>query len=462
MVMPSSIQLPLDVPEMVFGVSGEGEIRRSVLPSGIRILSERVPGARSVTLGYWVAVGSRDEVEGAVDGSGDHAGSLGSTHFLEHLLFKGTPTRTAFDIAEAFDGVGGEHNAATAKEYTCYYAKIRDHDLEMAVTVMSDMITSSVIDSQEFETERGVILEELAMAEDDPSDVAHERLFESVLGAHPLGRPIGGNPDTIRAASRDAVFEHYQANYRPNDIVITAAGSLEHDQLVAWVTRELENAGWDLSVAATPVSRRPRTVSAITRGEAFTSINRPIEQANIAIGMPGITMTDERRPVMSTLNAILGGGMSSRLFQEVREKRGLAYSVYSFASGYSDAGVFGMFAGASPTKAAEVVRVMLAELDSIAASGVTEAEVKRVKGQLAGSTALALEDTDTRMSRLGRAEIGHGEFFDYDTSIEILEAVTAAQVQALAADLAGRELSIVAVGKADATALEKIVQERRA
>lgn len=460
--MPSSILLPLDVPEMVFGVSGEGEIRRSVLPSGIRILSERVPGARSVTLGYWVAVGSRDEVAAEDGATGAHAGSLGSTHFLEHLLFKGTPTRTAFDIAEAFDGVGGEHNAVTSKEYTCYYAKIRDRDLEMAVTVMSDMITSSVIDAQEFETERGVILEELAMAEDDPSDVAHERLFETVLGDHPLGRPIGGNPDTIRAASRDAVVEHYRANYRPNDIVISAAGSLDHDQLVAWVTRELEAAGWDLNISAAPVARRPRTTSSVTRSEAFVSIDRPIEQANIAIGMPGITMTDARRPVMSTLNAILGGGMSSRLFQEVREKRGLAYTVYSFASGYSDAGVFGMFAGASPKNAAEVVRVMLAELESIAASGVTDAEMARVKGQLAGSTALALEDTDTRMSRLGRAEIGHGEFFDYDTSISILEAVTASQVQELAADLARQELSIVSVGKADAAKLEKIVEERSA
>jgi predicted Zn-dependent peptidase len=458
--MPSSIQLPLDVPEMVFGVSGEGQIRRSVLPSGIRVLSERVPGSRSVTLGYWVAVGSRDEIAAEDGAGGDHAGSLGSTHFLEHLLFKGTPTRSAFDIAEAFDGVGGEHNAVTAKEYTCYYAKIRDRDLEMAVTVMSDMIASSVIDADEFETERGVILEELAMAEDDPSDVAHERLFEAVLGEHPLGRPIGGNPDTIRAASRDAVVAHYRANYRPNDIVITAAGSLDHDQLITWVTRELEAAGWDLGLGASPVSRRPRTTSTVTRGQAFTAIDRPIEQANIAIGMPGITMTDERRPTMSAMNAILGGGMSSRLFQEVREKRGLAYTVYSFASGYSDAGVFGMFAGASPKNASEVVKVMLGELEGIATNGVTETELHRVKGQLAGSTALALEDTDTRMSRLGRAEIGHGEFFDYDTSIAILEAVTVQQIQSPAAELASGALSIVSVGKADAKQLSAIADGR--
>jgi predicted Zn-dependent peptidase len=458
--MSSPIALPLDVPEMVFGVSGAGEIRRSVLPSGIRVLTEVVPGARSVTLGYWVAVGSRDEVEAEHGASGDHAGSLGSTHFLEHLLFKGTPTRTAFDIAEAFDGVGGEHNAVTAKEYTCYYAKIRDRDLEMAVTVMSDMIASSIIDPDEFETERGVILEELAMAEDDPSDVAHERLFESVLGAHPLGRPIGGNPETIRAASRDAVVEHYRANYRPNDLVISAAGAVSHDELVGWVTRELTLAGWDLGQPATPVSRRPRTRTQVTRAQAFTAIERPIEQANIALGFPGITSTDERRPTMSAMNAILGGGMSSRLFQEIREKRGLAYSVYSFASGYSDAGVFGMFAGASPKNAAEVVRVMLGELESIATNGVTEAELARVKGQLAGSTALALEDTDNRMTRLGRAEIGHGEFFDYDATIELLEAVTTNGIQVLASELVTGDLSIVSVGKADSAQLLSIAEAR--
>lgn len=458
--MTSPIELPLATGEMVFGVSGEGQIRRTVMPSGVRILSEKVPGARSVTLGYWVAVGSRDEVVAEAGADGAHAGSLGSTHFLEHLLFKGTPTRTAFDIAEAFDSVGGEHNAVTAKEYTCYYGKIRDRDLEMAVDVMSDMITSSVIDAEEFETERGVILEELAMAEDDPSDVASERLFEAVLGAHPLGRPIGGNPETIRAASRDAVVEHYRVNYRPNDIVITAAGSVDHDQLVKWVVRGLEAAGWDLGVAATPVPRRLKSRADLTRGSALTVIDRPIEQANIALGFPGLVMSDDRRPVMSAMNAILGGGMSSRLFQEVREKRGLAYSVYSFASAYSDAGVFGMFAGASPKKAAEVARVMLGELEGIASGGVTEQELRRVKGQLAGSTALALEDTDTRMSRLGRAEIGPGEFYDYDASIALLEAVTVADVQSLAAELAGGALSIVSVGKADGAALGAIGEGR--
>src|SRR6478609_11704018 len=200
--MNSAVDLPLGMADLTFAASGEALVRRTVLPSGVRILSEHVPGSRSATLGYWVAVGSRDESEG---GAG-HPGTLGSTHFLEHLLFKGTKTRTALDIAVSFDSVGGEHNAMTAKEYTCYYAKVQDRDLPMAVEVIGDMLTSSLIDPDEFETERSVILEELAMADDDPGDVVNERFFEAVLGAHPLGRPIGGSPAAIREASRSAVW----------------------------------------------------------------------------------------------------------------------------------------------------------------------------------------------------------------------------------------------------------------
>ena len=459
--MNNPIAFPLDQPELEFVASGDALVRRSVLPSGVRILTERVPGARSVTLGYWVAVGSRDEfpAEAAHDGISAHPASLGSTHFLEHLLFKGTPSRTALDIAIAFDSVGGEHNAATAKEYTCYYAKIRDSDLPMAIDVMSDMLTSSLIDPDEFETERGVILEELAMAEDDPSDVAQERFFEGVLGDHPLGRPIGGSPETIRAATREAVVAHYRANYRPNDLVITAAGSLDHDELVAQVQRTLEAAGWDLSIEATPVPRRDRTPALITQGKALQVIERPIEQANIMLGVPGIVATDERRVVQTVMNAILGGGMSSRLFQEIREKRGLAYSVFSFASSYSDAGAFGLFAGTSPKKAPEVAELLLSEFHRLAEHGVTADELSRAQGQLAGGSALALEDTDTRMSRLGKSEISSGEFIDYDAALSLLNAVTTERIQDLAKELAGGPLSLVSVGQADEAALSRILSQ---
>jgi predicted Zn-dependent peptidase len=410
----------------------------------VRVLSEQVPGARSATLGYWVAVGSRDEAESV---AGDATpGSLGSTHFLEHLLFKGTRTRTALDIAVSFDSVGGEHNAMTAKEYTCYYAKVQDRDLSMAVEVIGDMLTSSVLDPTEFENERGVILEELSMAEDDPADVANDRLFQAVLGDHPLGRPIGGRPDTIRAATRDAVWEHYRVNYRPQDLVITAAGAVDHDLLVAGVERAMAAAGWDPHLAAVPVERRAIVPARVDRGSAVLTVERPTEQANLLVGMPGIVATDERRTTMSVLNSIFGGGMSSRLFQEVRERRGLAYAVYSFSGSYSDAGVFGLYAGCAPAKARQVAELMLDELRRLAVDGVTPDELRRAVGQLSGGAALALEDSDTRMSRLGRAEITLGEFADLDESLRRLHLVTADDVQALAADLAGRQVSIAAVG----------------
>lgn len=458
--MSSAIEFPLDQPELRFTASGDALVRRTVLPCGVRILTERMPGARSVTLGYWVAVGSRDELSAEQAGSldGNHPASLGSTHFLEHLLFKGTPTRTALDIAISFDSVGGEHNAMTAKEYTCYYAKVRDHDLAMAVDVMSDMLTSSLIDPAEFETERQVILEELAMAEDDPSDVAQERFFEAVLGDHPLGRPIGGNADTIRAASRDAVVEHYRANYRPNDLVITAAGAVDHDELVRQVSQTLEAAGWDLSIAAAPVARRATAPAPIVRAEALRVVERPIEQANIMIGVPGIVVTDERRVSQTVLNSVLGGGMSSRLFQEIREKRGLAYSVFSFASSYSDAGVFGLYAGTSPQKAPEVAELLLAEFQKLADHGITAEELERARGQLAGGSALALEDSDSRMSRLGKAEISMGEFNDYDAAMALLEKVSVESVTELARELSAGELSLVSVGKANEQDLSRVIQ----
>jgi predicted Zn-dependent peptidase len=444
--MNGAVSLPLDLAELTFTASGDSLVRRTVLPSGVRILSENVPGARSATIGYWVAVGSRDELPA----------TYGSTHFLEHLLFKGTTTRSALDIAVSFDAVGGEHNAMTAKEYTCYYAKVQDRDLPMAVDVLADMFTSSVIDTQEFETERGVILEELAMADDDPSDVTSERFFEAVLGDHPLGRPIGGSPETIEAVTRDAVWNHYRANYRAQDLVITVAGAVDHDELVRGVTAALVRAGWDLSVEAAPVPRRDATHDLIERGSPLVVVKRPIEQANIIAGVAGIAAADERRVTLSVLNSIFGGGMSSRLFQEIREKRGLAYSVYSFSPSYSDAGIFGIYAGCSPAKASQVTELMLGEFARLGQGGVTHEELARAVGQLSGASALALEDSDTRMSRLGRSEITLGEFVDLDESLRRLSLVTTAGVQELAQELAARPISIAAVGTVDDSTLSHL------
>jgi len=446
--MTGAVQLPLDLAHLSFTAAGESLVRRTVLPSGVRILSESVPGARSATIGYWVAVGSRDELP--------H--TFGSTHFLEHLLFKGTTTRSALDIAVSFDAVGGEHNAVTAKEYTCYYAKVRDQDLAMAVEVIADMLTSSTLDKDEFETERGVILEELAMADDDPADVTSERFFEAVLGDHALGRPIGGSPETIQAVTRDAVWQHYRANYRAQDLVITVAGAVDHDELVAGVTSALRKADWNLETEARPVERRDGTGDDITRGSALTIVQRPIEQANVLLGVPGLAATDPRRATLTVLNSILGGGMSSRLFQEIREKRGLAYSVYSFSPSYSDAGLFGIYAGCSPARAGQVAELMLSEFRGIATGGVTAEEMSRAVGQLGGASALALEDSDTRMSRLGRSEITMGEFVDLDEALRRLELVTADDIRELAEELVSRPLSIAAVGTVDEAAFEGLAE----
>ncbi|RMI09771.1 M16 family metallopeptidase [Cellulomonas triticagri] len=438
--------MPLDLPlvapgtpgsDVTAGQAGDGSVRRSVLPGGVRLLTEHVPGVRSASVGAWVGVGSRDESDG----------HHGSTHFLEHLLFKGTARRTAMDIAEAFDEVGGEANAATGKEHTCYYARVLDEDLPMAVDVISDMVTSARLDADELETERGVILEELAMNDDDPSDVVHERFATVVLGEHPLGRPIGGTPETIRAVPRDAVWAHYREHYRPGTLVVTAAGNVDHDALAAQVVRALGDGGWALDGAEVPAARRgPGDVVPVTARASQTTVRRSTEQGNVIVGSTGLTATDPRRFTLSVLNAVLGGGMSSRLFQEIREKRGLAYSTYSFASGHADTGVFGLYAGCAPAKIDEVTDLMVLELERLADGGITDAELRRSVGQLSGGLVLGLEDSGSRMSRLGKSELVHGELLSTQESLDRVRAVTAAEVADLAADLASRPRSVVRVG----------------
>ncbi|NIH52186.1 putative Zn-dependent peptidase [Lysinibacter cavernae] len=432
---------------MSFTLGGDTLVRRTVHPSGVRILTESMPGARSATLGYWVTVGSRDE-QPTETGA---AGSLGSTHFLEHLLFKGTSQRNALEIAQSFDAVGGEHNAMTAKEFTCYYAKVRDTDLSMASSVIADMVTGSLIDPHEFDTEREVILEELAMAEDDPGDVASERLFSAVLGDHPLGRPIGGDRETIAGATREGVWQHYRERYSPSTLVISAAGAVNHDALVAEVTSSLDAAAsdwsnWSMDAVAAPTPRRSVPPASVQRAEAIAEIERPGAQINLMLGVNGLVAGDDRRFAMNILNIVLGGGMSSRLFQEIREKRGLAYSTYSFSSAYSDAGLFGLYAGCAPDKAGQVTGLLRDEFSRLANDGITDDELRRALGQLAGSSALALEDSDTRMSRLARSEMGLGVFYDLDESLRRLAEVTVDDVQSLAQDLASREFSAVVVG----------------
>lgn len=434
----------MTVASALLSASGEpsgASVRRSVLPGGVRVLTESMPGQRSATIGFWIGVGSRDE-----------AGSQhGSTHFLEHLLFKGTRRRTALEIASAFDEVGGESNAATAKESTCYYARVLDADLPMAIDVIADMVTAAVLDPHELEQERTVILEEIAMDNDDPAEVVHEKFVEVVLGGHPLARPIGGTPTAITGISRDAVAEHYHRYYRPDELVVTAAGGLNHDVVCSLVLDALETAGWSLLPDAEPVPRRDVKAAAITGTAGVHVYRRAVEQANIVMGCPSIVATDRRRYVMSVLNAVLGGGMSSRLFQEIRERRGLVYAIYSFSASYADAGYFGMYAGCSPARTRQVIDLMSAELDRLAADGITEAELGKAIGQLSGGIVLALEDSGSRMSRLGRSELVTGEFVDIDESLIRIRSVTARQVRELAVELAAAPRTIAVVGPFEET-----------
>ncbi len=430
--------------QTIAGQDGGAIVRRTVLPGGVRVLSEAMPGLRSATIGFWVGVGSRDET------TGHH----GSTHFLEHLLFKGTARRSAMDIATSFDEVGGESNAVTGKEHTCYYARVLDDDLPMAVDVLCDMVTSARLEVADVESERGVILEELAMNDDDPGDVVHERFAEAVLGLHPLGRPIGGTADSIRAVGRDDIVEHYAEHYQAPGLVVTVAGGIDHDHVCDLVAASLARSGWALPDGVQPSLRRS-TVDAggyLPASAEFgptVVVNRPTEQANVVVGTTSLVATDPRRYSMSVLNAVLGGGMSSRLFQEIREKRGLAYSVYSFASGYSDSGYFGLYAGCTPAKVDEVISLLVSELHRLAEGGVPEEELLRAHGQLRGGLVLGLEDTGSRMSRLGKAELVHGEYTDLDESLERIKVVTAADVQSLAADLVARPLTLAVVGPFD-------------
>ncbi|MGO3885029.1 MAG: M16 family metallopeptidase [Mycetocola sp.] len=447
--MTGAVALPLNEQSLRFEASGGATVERSVLDNGLRILTEQVPGARSVTLGFWVPVGSRDERFDPETGA-----TAGSTHFLEHLLFKGTTHRSALDIAIAFDSVGGEHNAVTAKEYTCYYAKVRDLDMPMAVEVMVDMLANSVIEAVEFETERGVILDELSMGEDDPHTACAESLFERIFQGSPLARPIGGTSDDIRSAQRDAVWEHYQREYSPRQLVVTAAGGVNHAQLRDLVERAVAATPWGSAPDSAPVERRHDTqpVVPVVHGGGVALTERPIEQCTLMLGLPGLALPDTRRATLSIMNSILGGGMSSRLFQEVRERRGLAYSVYSSAPSYSDAGAFVLAASCNPANAPEVAERLWEQFVLLAERGVDEQEIARAFGQLSGGAALALEDSDTRMTRLGRAELMTGEFVDLDANLNRLARVDRAQLSDLAREIASGTPVLSVVGALDESA----------
>jgi predicted Zn-dependent peptidase len=411
-----------------------GVVRRTVLPGGLRVISESVPGVRSVAFGVWVGVGSRDE-----------SPSLsGASHYLEHLLFKGTARRDALAISAELEAVGGELNAFTAKEYTCYYARVLDDDLPLAVDVICDMITGSLLASKDIDNERGVILEEIAMHDDDPSDAVHDTFAEVVWPGAALGRPVLGTVETIGGLSRGAIAGYYRRRYRPPSLVVAAAGNLDHAALVRLVRKAFAGVDDDV-VPALPRAggRAPRFVP------ATTVVRRPTEQANLVLGTGGLARLDERRFALGVLNAALGGGMSSRLFQEIREKRGLAYSVFSFVSHYADTGLFGVYAGCQPKRAVEVLELCREQLAIAAAHGLDDDELERGKGQLRGGLVLGLEDTGSRMSRLGKSELVYGELMTVDEILGHIDAVSAEDVRAVAFEVLRGPLALAAIGPYD-------------
>jgi len=408
-------------------------VRRTVLPSGLRVISEHQAGVRSAAIGVWVGVGSRDESPAL----------HGCSHFLEHLLFKGTAERTALDISVALDAVGGEFNAFTAKEYTCFHARVLDEDLPLAVDVLGDMITSSTLAADDVEAERDVILDEIAMHDDDPDDVVHNLFAEQAWGDTPLGRPIAGTEASIQALTRDQVRRFYRRHYRPANIVIAAAGNVDHTALVRLVRAAFGRNGWLEGVDA-PVEARHGSRKRVRPGRLVAA--RPFEQVNVVLGMEGLRRDDERRFALGVLNTALGGGTSSRLFQEVRERRGLAYSVFSFASHHADSGLVGVSVGCLPTKLDDVLEVVREELAKVAASGITPEELARGKGQLRGGLVLGLEDTASRMSRIGKAELVHDRLLTIDEVIERIDAVTLEEVREIAAEVFTRPEILAIVG----------------
>ena len=410
-------------------------VRKTVLPSGLRIVTEEIPGVRSAAYGIWVNVGSRDESPKVA----------GASHFLEHLLFKGTKTRSALDISSSIEAVGGEMNAFTSKEYTCFYARVIDTDLPLAIDVISDLITSSVARAEDVESERKVVLEEISMRDDDPSDLVHELFGETFFGDTPLGRPILGTVESIKSLSRNSIFNYYKKRYLPQDIVVAIAGNIKHQKVVDHVIRAMSQDSF-LDTPKEAFKLRSNSPARRSQNREIGVMNRKTEQAHLFLGMPGVARDDHRRFAMGVLSAALGGGMSSRLFQEIREKRGLAYSVYSYAQQYAGSGFIGFYAGCNPSKATEVVSIMRDVLHDVASNGLTHEELIRAQGAVRGALVLSQEDTGSRMSRIGKSELVYGEIMTFDQILKAVADVTSADIRALADEILHSAPTLAVVG----------------
>jgi len=390
------------------------DIERAVLPNGVRVVTERMDHVRSVSVGVWIGTGSREE---SIEQSG-------LTHFIEHMVFKGTKHRTAEQIARSVDSIGGGLDAFTSKELVSYNVKVLDEHVPEAFDVVADLVRNPLFDKADIEKEKGVILEELKMEVDNPEYLIHEIFSSNFWKGHALGRPILGTAESIRSFDRDAVSNYYKRYYSPSNILITAAGHLSHKKLTALVEQKFA----DLKPRKKPAALAPPQPHAplVFRNKSS------LEQVHLYLGVPSISMPDEKRFACYILNAILGGGMSSRLFQNIREKQGLAYTVYSELAMYHDAGCMLVYAGTSQKSAGKVIDSVVKELNEIASHKVGEEELRRAKDHLKGSYVLGLESTSSRMGNLARQELYFKRFFTLDEMLEMVEKVTADEVLALA------------------------------
>jgi predicted Zn-dependent peptidase len=417
--------------------------RLTELDSGERVISERLDHVRSAAVGYWIGAGSRDE----------EPAEAGVTHFIEHLLFKGTDRFSALEIAEIFDGLGGELNAATSREHTLVYARIPDHHLETAVDVMSDMVFAPAL--AELDSEREVVLEEIAMYDDAPQELVHDLISEAVFGDHPLGRPVIGTAEVISSISREAIARYHDTMYVPGNIVVAAAGNIEHDQVVELVSRALERR---TSGAAETVNVRPALVQPPPPRMRFQQ--KDTEQYHVCLAAPGISRSDRRRFAASLLDAILGGSASSRLFQEIREKRGMAYAVYSFVSQYTDTGQIGIYLGTREDNLGDALAIAAEQIADIAGGNLPARELERAKENIKGRVLLSMESTSTRMNRLGKSLITDSELLSVDRIVAEIDAVEAESVCELAAALLAPErLSAACIGPSQerfVAALERV------
>ncbi len=403
-------------------------IQRDTLANGIQILTENMPQVRSVAIGIWIRVGSRDENET----------NNGISHFIEHIMFKGTKNRTAKQIAEALDAVGGQLNAFTSKEYTCYYVKVLDEHVELAIEILSDMILNSNFNEEDIQKERNVILEEIKMYEDTPDDIVHDIFTTSILKNHPLGRPIIGTKEILTALTRDDLEDFYKTYYVPSNIVIAVAGNLEHNLIVQSIGEKfvtLTGKGLQRETIQPSISQ-----AAIYRG-------KEVEQVHLCLGGEGLPIKHNDIYALNLLNNILGGGLSSRLFQTIREQMGLAYSVYSYHSSYHETGLFSIYAGLSAENLDKFIKTVFLELEEIKKKGFTETELQRAKNQLKGGILLGMESSGSRMSRLGKSILNIGQVVTPDEIINRVEKVDLKDLDTLANKIFDIDrFSITAVG----------------